>query len=139
MRYVLCAQMNTVTVHLCRVSSQHRDVTRDIALTKTVTIYEDGRERTVLISAEEYARLKRRDRRVISAGDLTGPPKSQRFRGAKVPDQHADSGPRDQRLEAVSFPEPYVGLVIRYSYLWKREFDAGREEGTKDPALLPLS
>jgi hypothetical protein len=32
----------------------------------------------------------------------------------------------------VSFPEPYVGLVIRYCYLWKREFDAGREEGTKD-------
>jgi hypothetical protein len=32
----------------------------------------------------------------------------------------------------VSFPEPYVGLVIRYSYLWKRESDAGREEGTKD-------
>jgi hypothetical protein len=32
----------------------------------------------------------------------------------------------------VSFPEPHAGLVIRYSYLWKREFDAGREEGTKD-------
>jgi hypothetical protein len=32
----------------------------------------------------------------------------------------------------VSFPEPYAGLVIRYSYLWKREFDAGREDGTKD-------
>jgi hypothetical protein len=32
----------------------------------------------------------------------------------------------------VSFPEPYPGLVIRYSYLWKREFDAGRDEGTKD-------
>jgi len=32
----------------------------------------------------------------------------------------------------VSFPEPYAGLIIRYSYLWKREFDAGREEGTKD-------
>ena len=32
----------------------------------------------------------------------------------------------------MSFPEPYAGLVIRYSYLWKREFDAGREEGTKD-------
>jgi hypothetical protein len=32
----------------------------------------------------------------------------------------------------VSFPEPYAGLVIRYAYLWKREFDAGREEGTKD-------
>ncbi len=32
----------------------------------------------------------------------------------------------------MSFPEPYAGLIIRYSYLWKREFDAGREEGTKD-------
>lgn len=32
----------------------------------------------------------------------------------------------------MSFPEPHAGLVIRYSYLWKRESDAGREEGTKD-------
>ena len=32
----------------------------------------------------------------------------------------------------MSLPEPYAGLVIRYSYLWKREFDAGRDEGTKD-------
>jgi hypothetical protein len=31
----------------------------------------------------------------------------------------------------VPFPEPYAGLVIRYSYLWKREHEAGREEGTK--------
>lgn len=30
------------------------------------------------------------------------------------------------------FPEPYASLVIRYSYLWKREHEAGREEGTKD-------
>lgn len=32
----------------------------------------------------------------------------------------------------MSFPEPYAGLVMRYSYLWKREFEAGRDEGTKD-------
>jgi hypothetical protein len=32
----------------------------------------------------------------------------------------------------VSFPEPYAGLVIRYSYLWKREREEGREEGMKD-------
>jgi hypothetical protein len=32
----------------------------------------------------------------------------------------------------VSFPEPYAGLVIRYSYLWKREYEQGREEGVKD-------
>jgi prevent-host-death family protein len=62
---------------------------QDIALTKTVTITKNGRERTVLISAEEYARLKRRDRRVIAAGEL-----SERhiaaLRDAKVPDQYAD-------------------------------------------------
>jgi hypothetical protein len=32
----------------------------------------------------------------------------------------------------VSLPIPVAGLVIRYAYLWKREHDAGREEGVKD-------
>lgn len=32
----------------------------------------------------------------------------------------------------MTFPEPYAGLVIRYSYLWKREHQEGREEGMKD-------
>jgi len=32
----------------------------------------------------------------------------------------------------VSWPEPRPGLVIRYSYLWRREFEAGRDEGVKD-------
>ncbi len=32
----------------------------------------------------------------------------------------------------MSWPTPQPGLVVRYSYLWKREADAGREEGTKD-------
>jgi len=36
----------------------------------------------------------------------------------------------------VPFPQPCAGLVIRYSYLWKREQEAGREEGTKDRWLL---
>ena len=30
------------------------------------------------------------------------------------------------------FPVPLPALVIRYSYLWHREFIAGREEGIKD-------
>lgn len=29
-------------------------------------------------------------------------------------------------------PTPHPGLVIRHAYLWKREFDAGREDGSKD-------
>jgi prevent-host-death family protein len=51
----------------------HRNIGtyQDIALTKTVTITKNGRERIVLISAEEYARIKRRYRRVIAAGDLS--------------------------------------------------------------------
>jgi hypothetical protein len=40
----------------------------------------------------------------------------------------------------VSFPEPHPGLVIRYSYLWKREQDEGREDGSKDrPCAIVLS
>jgi hypothetical protein len=32
----------------------------------------------------------------------------------------------------VTLPTPVPGLVIRYAYLWKREAEAGREEGVKD-------
>ena len=32
----------------------------------------------------------------------------------------------------MSLPTPKPGLVIRYSYLWARERDEGREEGVKD-------
>jgi hypothetical protein len=32
----------------------------------------------------------------------------------------------------VNWPAPQPGLVIRYSYLWHREAQAGREEGVKD-------
>jgi hypothetical protein len=40
----------------------------------------------------------------------------------------------------VSWPEPQPGLVIRFSYLWKREADAGREEGVKDrPRAIVLA
>ncbi|MGH8294414.1 MAG: hypothetical protein ACRETZ_02760 [Steroidobacteraceae bacterium] len=40
----------------------------------------------------------------------------------------------------MSFPDPRPGLVIRYAYLWKREHDAGREEGSKGrPCAIVLS
>jgi hypothetical protein len=40
----------------------------------------------------------------------------------------------------LSFPDPRPGLVIRYAYLWKREHDARREEGSKDrPCAIVLS
>jgi hypothetical protein len=40
----------------------------------------------------------------------------------------------------VSLPTPEIGLVIRYSYLWRREHREGREEGTKDrPCAIVLA
>ena len=78
---------NTVTVSAAEF---HRNVGvyQDIALTKPVSITKNGRERTVLLSAEEYARLKRRDRRAIEAGELSDR-HIEALRGARVPDQHA--------------------------------------------------
>jgi prevent-host-death family protein len=44
---------------------------QDLALTQPVAVTRNGRERTVMISVEEYQRLTRRDRQVLGLGDLT--------------------------------------------------------------------
>lgn len=39
----------------------------------------------------------------------------------------------------MNLPEPRVGLVIRYAYLWREEALAGRDEGRKDrPCVILL-
>jgi prevent-host-death family protein len=43
----------------------------DQALKEAVAITKQGRDHLVLVSAEEYARLKRRDRKVGLAGELS--------------------------------------------------------------------
>ncbi len=43
----------------------------DKALVEAVTITRNGRDRLVLVSADEYARLKRRDRQALETGDLS--------------------------------------------------------------------
>jgi prevent-host-death family protein len=43
----------------------------DKALTEPVTITRNGRDRLVLMSVEEYERLKRRDRRIVLLEDFT--------------------------------------------------------------------
>lgn len=57
-----------------------------------VTITKDGRDHLVVVSAEEFARLKRRDRRVGLAADL---PEEwvEAVRQTKVPDEfsHLDA------------------------------------------------
>ena len=44
---------------------------QDLALTQPIAVTRNGRERTVLISADEYQRLKRRDRQVLTLSDFT--------------------------------------------------------------------
>ena len=40
----------------------------------------------------------------------------------------------------MTWPTPQPGLVIRYSYLWQREAQAGQEEGVKDrPCAVVLA
>jgi len=67
----------------------------DRALSEPVTITKNGHDRLVVISAEEYERLKRRDRRVVSAGELTDE-EIALIAKAEVPAEHAHL---DEELE----------------------------------------
>jgi hypothetical protein len=59
---------------MIRVSSTEfgKEVGRyqDMALAQPVVVTRNGRDRIVMISADEYMRLKRRDRQVFAAGEL---------------------------------------------------------------------
>jgi prevent-host-death family protein len=44
---------------------------QDAALVEPVTVTRNGRERVVLLSVEEYQRLKRRDRQVLRIEDFS--------------------------------------------------------------------
>jgi prevent-host-death family protein len=61
---------------------------QDKALAEPVTITKNGRERLVLMSAEEYRRLKRRDRQVGLTSELSEE-WIEAVSKAKVPDEYA--------------------------------------------------
>ena len=60
---------------MCTVSARefqrHFGQYQDRALVEPVIVTSNGRERVVVISAEEYKRLKRRDRQVMTLDDFT--------------------------------------------------------------------
>lgn len=60
----------------------------DRALTKPLTITKNGRDRLVLLSAEEYARLKRRDRQAMRVEELSDEV-AELIARAEVPPEHA--------------------------------------------------
>jgi prevent-host-death family protein len=61
---------------------------QDKALAEPVTITKNGRDRLVLLSVEEYQRLKRRDRRVFRTSELPDE-WFEAVKNAKVPDEYA--------------------------------------------------
>ncbi len=61
---------------------------QDAALSQPVIVTRNGRDRTVMISAEEYWRLKRRDRRVHRAGELPDD-LVEAVKDAKMDERHA--------------------------------------------------
>jgi prevent-host-death family protein len=60
----------------------------DKALSEPLTITRNGRDRLVILSVDEYRRLKRRDRRVLSLGEFT-PDEMEAIAQAEVPAEHA--------------------------------------------------
>jgi hypothetical protein len=70
----------------------------DKALSEPVTITKNGRDRLVVLSVEEYARLKRRDRRVVRIEDFTEDEMAA-IESARMPDglEHLDDELKDWR------------------------------------------
>jgi prevent-host-death family protein len=60
----------------------------DHALAEPVTITKNGRDRLVVLSAAEYERLKRRDRRVVLPEELSEE-EIALIASAEVPDEYA--------------------------------------------------
>jgi hypothetical protein len=58
------------------------------ALSEPITTTQDGEDHLVLVSASEYARVKRRDRRVLRLEDFT-PEEMKAIKEAKIPAQYA--------------------------------------------------
>lgn len=61
---------------------------QDRALTEPVFVTRNGRERTVLLSVEEYRRLRRRDREALAVEQLSEAD-LQSIAAAEVPSEHA--------------------------------------------------
>src|SRR5262249_27577258 len=73
--HVIYVYMETSVGSMIKVSAAEfqRNIGRyqDMALTRPVAVTRNGRERTVMISVEEYHRLKKRDRQVLGLEDFT--------------------------------------------------------------------
>jgi prevent-host-death family protein len=73
--HVICIHVENGVTSMIKVSAAEfqRNIGRyqDMALVQPVAVTRNGRERTVMISIEEYHRLKQRDRQVLRLEDFT--------------------------------------------------------------------
>ncbi|RDJ25016.1 type II toxin-antitoxin system Phd/YefM family antitoxin [Bosea caraganae] len=78
---------------------KHYGALADRALAEPITITKNGRDRLVVMSADEYSRLKRRERKALLAEELS-----------------------DEELKLIAESEPPAGLEHLDSELegWKR-------------------
>lgn len=79
--------MSNVTVTTAEFI-KHYGRLADRALSEPLTITKNGHDRLVMLSAGEYERLKRWDRRLIVAGELTDA-EIALIANAEVPPEHA--------------------------------------------------
>ncbi|WGM47412.1 hypothetical protein KOAAANKH_02289 [Brevundimonas sp. NIBR10] len=86
----------TDTLHVTATQFQ-REVSRyqDEALRRPVVVTRNGRERTVTISAQEYHRLKRRDREVLALEDFSNAD----LDGIMTAPMHPDAAGFDHEVE----------------------------------------
>ena len=77
----------------------------DKALIEPLTITRNGRDRLVLLSIEEYERLKRRDRWVVCLADFTDAEMAL-IATSDVPPRICLLGCRAKRLATMSPPDP---------------------------------
>lgn len=77
-------------MHQFTVSDLQRNIgdIQDAALKEPVSITRNGREKYVLLTAEEYRRLKRRDREVLGIEELSHQDVND-IAAARVPDEYA--------------------------------------------------
>lgn len=77
-------------MHQFTVSDLQRNIgdIQDAALKEPVSITRNGKEKYVLLTAEEYRRLKRRDREVLGIEELSHQDVKD-IAAARVPDEYA--------------------------------------------------
>jgi prevent-host-death family protein len=77
-------------MHTVTISELQRQIgeIQDMALKEPISITRNGREKYVFLSAEEYHRLKRRDREVLGVEELSEED-IREIAAARVPDEYA--------------------------------------------------